>query len=123
MYRNKSRISSFREQCKWCIVGNSHWFVKLFFFFLKESEIIEKRKPDGTIVRVRRRAVKLTVHQPVRMTIRSHPPTKKEPVPEDDLSYEEIPVDENSPVHFDKNVSFFVIIILRFFINTTLLEH
>jgi len=78
----------------------------LLFFLFKESEIIEKRKPDGTIVRVRRRAVRLTVHQPVRMTIRSHPPAKKEPVPEDDLSYEEIPVNENSPVHFDKNVSY-----------------
>ena len=50
--------------------------------------------------------MRVTVHKPVRMTITSHPikSTNKEPVDED-LSYEEIEVDENSPVHYDKNVS------------------
>lgn len=80
-------------------------------FSSKNSEIIEKKRPDGTIVSVRRRAVKLTVRPApnARMTINSHPSFKNSSsapeVEEDELSYEEIPVDENSPVHFDKNVS------------------
>uniref|UniRef100_A0A7M5V674 FERM domain-containing protein n=1 Tax=Clytia hemisphaerica TaxID=252671 RepID=A0A7M5V674_9CNID len=70
-----------------------------------ESEIIEKKKSDGTIIRVRRRAVNVHVRKPAhtRVTISSHP--VRRPSNEDaDLSYEEIPVDENSPVHFDKNI-------------------
>ena len=61
---------------------------------------------------MRRRAVRLTVRpsEPhARMTISSRPSFRNstsapEEEEEDELSYEEIPVDENSPVHYDKNV-------------------
>ena len=73
-----------------------------------ESEIIEKKKSDGTIIRVRRRAVNVHVRQPAhtRVTISSHP-VRKSSNEDAELSYEEIPVDENSPVHYDKNVRWF----------------
>ena len=52
--------------------------------------------------------MKVSVHKPARVTITSHPITSsnnKEPAAQEELSYEEIEVDENSPVHYDKNVN------------------
>lgn len=62
---------------------------------------MEKEKPDGTTIRVRRRRMMVQVNKQPGITIVVRPSNKQDDEPElvdeGPLSYEEIPVDESNP--------------------------